>query len=196
MTVEVDMQGLDALQTYFRTANERAERAEPLAVRDAARYARSRSSREIRSQVNFTVSYLNQDGRLELAYKSGGREATVSGRHRATSLANRVFNRTTPRFGRPPKGFKVRVRVGKQGGGHVFENAFFLRLRNGNVGLAVRTENGRAPSAGAKPIFGGAAHLLYGPSVGQVAFDVFPEIAPDTADKLANEFVRHFERMR
>lgn len=196
MSVEVEMRGLDALRTYFETARERAERVEPMAVRDAARFARAESSRRIRSQVNFTASYLNQDNRLELAYQQGGREATITGRHRATSLANRVFNKGPIEFGRPRKGMKVRVRVAKSSGGKVIDGAFYVRLRNSNVGLAVRSENGRPPSAGAKPIFGGAAFLLYGPSVGQVAFDVFPEISPETADRLADSYVRHFERLR
>lgn len=189
------MKGLDRLKEYFRGAGERVERAEVMAVSNATRFARSEASKQIRSQVNFTVSYLNQDGRLEVKRGSDGREATLTARHRATSLANPIFNRTAPVFGRPKKGFKVRVKVSKKGG-HTFENAFFLPLRGGNVGLAVRTPDGRPPSLGAKPIFGGAAHLLYGPSVGQVAFDVFPGIAPDVATRLEDEFIRQVERAR
>ena len=196
MSVDIDLRGLDSLREYFRTAPERAERAEKLAVRDASRFARSQSSKSIRSQVNFTVSYLNENGRLELAYSRGGSEATLTGRHRATSLANRIFNKSPIRFGRPKKGTRIKVRVAKGSTGAVIKNGFYVPLKNGNVGLAVRTPGGRPPSAGAKPIFGGAAHLLYGPSVGQVAFDVFPEVAPETADRLAGEYVRHFERMR
>lgn len=195
MSVDVEMKGLERLKEYFRDADDRVERAETLAVSNATRFARSESSKQIRSQVNFSVSYLGKDGRLEVKQSNGGREATLTARHRATSLANPIFNRTAPRFGRPKKGFKVRVHVAKKGG-YTFENAFFMPLRGGNVGLAVRTANGRAPSAGAKPIFGGAAHLLYGPSVGQVAFDVFPEIAGDVSEKLATEFIRQIERGR
>lgn len=198
MSVEVELKGLvDGLAGYFRGAAERAERAEVLAVRDAARMARSESSKEIRSQVNFSVSYLNQAGRLELAIGEGGKAATLTGRHRATSLARFA---TTP-FGvgrdRPKRG--IRVKVNKRSAGvnlNKHYSAFFVRLKNGNQGLAVRTKDGRAPSAGAKPIFGGNAFLLYGPSVGQVAFDVFPDIAPDVANKLSTEFLRHFERLQ
>lgn len=190
------MQGIEALGDLFRQASDRAERAEVFAVSSASRFARSESSKEIRSQVNFTTSYLNQDGRLELTRSNGGREATLTGRHRATSLANPVFNKTTPFFGRPRKGVVVKVRVARQGGGAQIEGGFFVRLKGGNVGLAVRTEDGRAPSRGAKPIFGGDAHLLYGPSVGQVAYDVFPDLAPAISNKFADEFVRNFERLR
>lgn len=196
MTVEVDIKGLGTLDAFFKSVGAAAERAEPLAVSNASRWARSEASRQIRSQVNFSVSYLNSDGRLERVVKAGGKEATITGRHRATSLANPVFNKTQPFFGRPKKGAKVRVRVTKRGPGHTFTNAFFLPLKNGNVGLAMRTPDGRPPSAGAKPIFGGSAHLLYGPSVGQVAFDVFPDIAPEVGERLASEFVRQFERFR
>lgn len=196
MSVEVDIKGIGSLDGFFRGVNQAAERAETLAVSNASRWARSEASRQIRSQVNFTVSYLNDAGRLERVFKSGGKEATITGRHRATSLANPVFNRTQPFFGRPKKGSKIRVRVAKRGPGHTFTNAFFLPLKNSNVGLAVRTPDGRPPSAGAKPIFGGSAHLLYGPSVGQVAFDVFPDIAPDVGERLSNEFLRQMNRSR
>lgn len=196
MSVDVDIKGLGTLDAFFRNVGGAAERAEPLAVSNASRWARSEASRQIRSQVNFTVSYLNADNRLERVLKNGGREATITGRHRATSLANPVFNRTTPFFGRPKKGRKIVVRVSKRSTGAQIENGFFLPLKNGNVGLAVRTPGGRPPSAGAKPIFGGAAHLLYGPSVGQIAFDVFPDIAPEVGERLASEFVRQFERLR
>lgn len=196
MAVEIEMQGVEALSGYFRTATERAERAETLAVSNASRFARSESSKAIRSQVNFTTSYLNQNDRLELTRSNGGKEATLTGRHRATSLANPIFNRTTPFFGRPRKGVVVRVRVAKAGAGARIKDGFFVRLKGGNVGLAVRTQDGKAPSRGAKPIFGGEAHLLYGPSVGQVAFDVFPEIAPAVGERLGDEFIRQFERSR
>jgi len=195
MSVEIDMVGLDRLKAYFKDAGDRLDRAEVMAVSNASRFARSESSKEIRSTVNFTVSYLNKDDRLEVKRNHGGREATLTGRHRATSLANPIFNKTTPRYGRPKKGFKVRVQVARKGG-YTFENAFFVPLRSGNVGLAVRTPDGRPPSAGAKPIFGGAAHLMYGPSVGQIAFDVFPAIAGDLSEKLATEFIRQVERGR
>lgn len=194
MTVEVDMKGIGSLDAFFRDVGDRAEVAERLAVSNTSRWARSEASRQIRSQVNFTVSYLNDAGRLERVIKSGGKEASITGRHRATSLANPVFNKTQPFFGRPKKGSKIRVRVTKRGPGHTFTGAFFLPLKNGNVGLAVRTPDGRPPSAGAKPIFGGAAHLLYGPSVGQVAFDVFPDIAPEVGDRFGTEFLRQMER--
>ena len=196
MSVEVEMKGLAGLSRYFDTAYDRAEKAERFAVRDATRMARSESSKQIRSQVNFSVSYLNDAGRLEAVTSNRGKEATLTARHRATSLANRVFNKTAPFFGRPKQGSKIVVRVAKGSGGRQIKNGFFVPLRGGNVGLAVRTPDGKAPSRGAKPIFDGNAHLLYGPSVGQVAFDVFPDIAPDVSDKLAYEFIRHFERLR
>lgn len=198
MSVEIEMRGaVEGLASYFRNAKGAAERAEVFAVRDAGRMARSESSKQIRSQVNFSVSYLNQEGRLTLVTGDGGKSAVLTGRHRATSLARFA---TTP-FGvgrdRPKRG--IRVKVAREGSGYNLNksySAFFVRLRNGNQGLAVRTRDGRAPSAGAKPIFGGNAFLLYGPSVGQVAFDVFPDIAPAVGDKLATEFLRHFERLQ
>jgi hypothetical protein len=195
MSVEVEMVGLEALKSYFRTSEERADVAARLSVTDTSAFARRLSSKEIRAQTRFTVSYLGEDGRLEVVKTADPNEAIVRGRHRATSLANPIFNQTTPFFGRPAKGRRVVVRVARDSGGSEIKGGFFVNLRGGNIGLAVRSKDGRPPSRGARPIFGGSAFLLYGPSVGQIAFDVFPDIAPDVSAHLIDRFVYHFERL-
>lgn len=188
----LEARGLDNLEAFFRTAGDAADKAMPLSIREAARYGRALGSRQIRSQVNFSQSYLNSDGRLEVI-NVGPSMSVIRARNRATSLAR--FATSGPTFGRGRRG--VRVRVSASGGGKTLDRGFFVRLRrgnseSGNVGLAVRSKNG-PPSRGAVPIFKGA-YLLYGPSVGQVAFDVFPAIEPDVSERLQNEFIRQFER--
>lgn len=190
MTLTIDTTGFRDIETFFRRADEAADRAIAPSVSEAARFGRALASREIRQQVNFSASYLNSQGRLEVQ-REDANEATIKGRNRPTSLARRPFSTTPITFGRRKRG--VRVKVSRQGSGHLIDGAFFVRLRNGNVGLAVRPPDGRRPSRGAVPIFNGA-FLLYGPSVGQVAFDVFPDIEPQVSDRLSDEFIRQFRR--
>ena len=202
MSVEIETRGLDALLAFFRDAPEAANRAAVLATNDSIDFARRVASKDIREQVNFTTGYLAQPNRLNVTRKatSSEVEAVLSARSRATSLANPIFNKTTPTFGRRRGKRPVRVKVARNGGGEI-QDAFFIKLRGAkdgfNVGLAVRTKDGRSPrgTRGAKPIFGGSAWLLYGPSVGQIAFDVFPDISNDVAGYQVDQFVRQFERL-
>lgn len=199
MSVEVETRGLDALIRYCRNAPETADQAAVFATNRAAEFGRTLTSREIRDQVNFTASYLNAPGRLNITRRASRTdiEAVVTGRNRPTSLARFA---TTP-FSVGPRRSKrgIRVRVAR-GGGATIPGAFFVRLRGAaegsNEGLAIRTKGGRPPSGtrGAKPIFKGA-YLLYGPSIGQVAHDVFPAVVDRVGDKQVDEFMRQFERM-
>lgn len=200
MSVEVEIKGLDAMSAFFRQAPEAADRAAVLSTNDAINFARVRSSREMRDQVNWTQKYLNTPGRLSVTRKANSFdiEAVLSGRNRPTSLA--TFATTPPTFGRRKGNRGVRVKVARNGGDTI-AGAFFVKLSGakggGNVGLAVRTKSGRPPrgTRGARPIFGGEAWLLYGPSIGQVAFDVFPSIADDVGDYHAEQFARQFTRL-
>ncbi len=85
--------------------------------------------------------------------------------------------------------------------------AFLIRLRAGsatidtksNVGLAVRTKDGRPPP-GYKPLpLGRNLWLLYGPSVDQVFYSVrtkrgvAQDITPEIEDYMEKEFLRLME---
>lgn len=200
MTVEVTTRGLDQLAAFFREVPEVASRAAVFAVNDGSVFARRLSSKEIRDQVNFSAGYLLDDGRLTITKKARGDdiEAVVRGRNRPTSLAR--FASTAVSFGRKRRG--IRVKVARGGGGATMKRAFFVKLRSGknsdnfNVGLAIRTADGKPPknTRGATPIFDGA-FLLYGPSVAQVFYDVAPEIAGTVGDQVASGFIRHFARL-
>lgn len=200
MSVEIDIAGLDAMAAFFKEAPEAADQAAVFATNDAIEFARRRSSKEMRSQVNWTQSYLNTPGRLSVTRRASSFEieAVLSGRNRPTSLA--TFATSAPVFGRRKGNRGVRVKVAR-GGGDTIAGAFFVKLpgaKDGfNVGLAVRTKNGRPPrgTRGARPIFGGSAWLLYAPSIGQVAYDVFPSIADEVAGYQRDQFARQFERL-
>lgn len=179
------------LQSFARRSSAAAEDAVAPTISKASSHARALASRDIRSSVNFTVSYLGQEGRLT-AQRVDDDEAVITGRHRPTSLASRVFNRSSVSFGR--RGRPVRVSVRRGGPVTALPGAFFVKLKSGNIGLAFRPKDGKPPSRGAVPIFGGA-YLLYGPSVGQVAHDSFPRISGPLSVYMANEYIRNFERL-
>src|SRR5690625_5649160 len=99
MTLEIDATGFRDIETFFRRTNDAAERSIAPSVSEAARFGRTLASREIRKQVNFSASYLNSAGRLEVIRRDAN-EAVVRGRNRPTSLARRPFSTTPVTFGR------------------------------------------------------------------------------------------------
>lgn len=155
-----------------------------MAVNAAIRRAQSLAARSMENQVNFPRGYLTGDaGRLQIARfaSDNNLEATLRGRDRPTSLARFVSGGAKP---------------GKKGGVSVevdpgiakrMPGAFAIRLRNNNIGLAIRTKN--PPSTGAKQIADNL-FLVYGPSVDQVFNMTRLEIRDDVEDYLNDEFTR------
>jgi hypothetical protein len=182
----VAIQGIEAFQTVddLPVALITAARQ---AVNKTADRARTAAAREIRLQVNFPATYLNpSEGRLNVASYANGLDLTAKIRARQvpTSLARFVVGSPKP-FAKG--GLSVQVKPGKAA---FMARAFLFPLRNGNMGLAVRT-NGPKPSRAylPKPI-GNGLWLLYAPSVDQVFSAVREQIAPDAAEFMENEFNR------
>lgn len=172
------------------------------AINRTADLGRTMASRKILQQVNFPASYLNPaQKRLWVSRKAqrGSLEARITARARPTSLARFVS-------GGAAGGKGVRVEV-KPGTTRFLRRAFLVKLRAGsagidtkfNMGLAVRLKPGddlRNKKSVIKMARG--LYLLYGPSVDQVFLDnsgdgVASDIAPDLAEKMAEEFFRLME---
>lgn len=161
---------------------------------------RTRVAREVRDQVNFPASYLSpSEGKLVVTgrARSDELEARISGRDRATSLA-RFTNQKIG--GRRGKGVAVSVAAG--GRKKTIERAFLMNLKNGNTGLAVRT-NGGPPAGAWKPReIAKNLYLLYGPSVDQTLLSatgddgVFEDVTPETLELLEYEFSRQLDLLR
>jgi hypothetical protein len=157
------------------------------AVNKTVDRTRTAAAREIRLQVNFPATYLNpSEGRLAVSQYANGLDlsARIRARQAPTSLARFVMGAPRPLA---KGGVNVSVKPGKA----VFlPRAFVFPLKNGNLGLAVRT-NGPKPSKAflPKPL-GNGLWLLYGPSVDQVFSTVREQIAPDAAVYLEDEFTR------
>ena len=138
---------------------------------------------------NFGIGHRARDNNLE---------ATIAGRQEPTSLSRFATERARFIRGRHARGTPVTVNV-HPGRVHEFKrNAFFLRLRNGNIGLGIRLKNGESltNTVGAKIITDGplkGVALLYGPSVDQIFRTVAVDISPEVLDALTVEFLRQFE---
>lgn len=163
---------------------ERVRKAAMRAVNKTADRARTASAREMRNQVNFPASYLNAEGRLQVSKRANADdlEAKVTGRSAPTSLAR--FVQGTPKRG---KGVTVAV---KPGSARFIKRGFLMKLKNNNVGLALRT-SGAPPKGAYKPKkINDNLYLVYGPSVDQVFRTVAEDVSEPMADYLEHEFNR------
>lgn len=157
---------------------------------------RTAAAKAVLQQVAFPASYLQpSQGRLTVSqYASKDRlQATISGRDRATSL--RQFAPGAMPGAVAKRGIGVSVAAG--GRKKFIKRAFVMKLRNGNLGLAVRSAPGKQPEGAWKPKpIGKNLWLLYGPSVDQVLMSarsgggVFSEIEYETLDVIETEFQR------
>lgn len=159
-------------------------KAAKLAVNATVRRGQTKAARSMERQIKFPKGYLTgADGRLAIARfaNESNLEAVLRGRDRPTSLARFVSGG---------------AKVGKKGGVSVevdpgiakyMPSGFAIKLKNNNIGLAIRTND--PPSMGAKKIAEGL-YLLYGPSVDQVFNKTRDEISGDLQDYLNKEFQR------
>jgi hypothetical protein len=158
------------------------------ATNETTQEARRRAARSMEKQINFPRGYLTgQAGRLGIAKYATKADLTaiVRGRDRPTSLAR--FVQGSPQVGK--KGVSVTVDPGKS---EFMPNAFLIKLRNSNIGLAYRTKDGKAPSRGAKKL-GKGLWLLYAPSVDQVFDETREELRPELETLLREKFERLLE---
>jgi hypothetical protein len=196
VTVIVDVAGLQGLDHLFRMAPAEANKAAKLAINQTAQRKAIPLSRDAMvKQVSWPADYLRREDRFGMAYWATDTrlEAGVRARRDATSLA-----RFTGLSSVPPRGTKLTVRV-QPGKRTTLKHSFLVRLRSGNLGLAVRLRPNEPllNTVGAKIIHGGPLNgvaLLYGPSVDQVFRTVAVDVSEPTLDYLTTEFLRQFRR--
>ena len=196
MSIEIETIGFADLIKRFSRIEGDADLAAVLAVNHGAAKARTMGAEQIYEEINYPRGYLNKD-RLTVAQRArkGDMQAVVRGRDRPTLLSR--FSRGRVKFGRQQRG-NVRVEV-KPGRTQQLDNAFFMRLRNDNLGLVVRVKKGETlrHSRGAKPIGGPGSGLwlLYGPSVNQAFQGVARDIVEEVGEITRDEFQRQFRRL-
>lgn len=200
MKVDVELFGLTDFQERLEKYPAATRKAAQISINKTADRARTRASREIRSQVRLTAAYLNQDKKLWVSSKATetNLESRVSARKRPTSLVTYGAKQLTRRGKRKPiVNAGVSVGIKRSGRRKKIRQAFFVKLRSGNVGIAVRSTEGLnlkklGIAAGNKS---GGMITLYGPSVDQVFNTVREEIAPDMVAFLTKEFNRNYARL-
>ena len=169
------------------------------AINKIADRSRTRADKAVRTQIAFPARYLGPAAKrlwVETKASKTSLEAVVRGRGRPTSLAR--FSRAKHMSGgQRHKDGKVDVMV-KQGVRKHIQRAFIMRLRNGNTGLAVRTNGGPPPGAYRPKAITDRLWLLYGPSVDQALIGareggIYDEMSPDMLDALEAEFFRLIE---
>lgn len=203
MTVAILTTGLKEFTKFFENLPELATQAAYLAINDTSRDTVPLLKSKMRAQINFPKEYLNPQ-RLSIKRKANraNLEAVISGRDRPTSLARfapgATRQNTTVR-NKPGRPIFVTVKTGKQ---VKLDRSFLVKLKNGNMGLAIRLPPGQTPDRAYKPLEltrgggrGTGAWLLYGPSVDQVMQGVLPETTGSVQDMLSKNFLRQFGRL-
>lgn len=201
MEFGIVIEGLQPGDFIGNLSPEKVRRAAHRALNRIAERARTRSDRAIREQIAFPASYLGPASkRLWVQTKASktSLEAVVRGQGRPTSLA-RFTRQKPPAPGQPGRGNAqggVNVRVKAGGGQKLISRAFLIRLKNNNVGLAVRTRGGQPPGSYKPKEIGNNLWLLYGPSVDQALLDaqaasgIYVDFSDEWLDLLNNEFAR------
>lgn len=149
---------------------------------------RTASDRQIREELAFPARYLQS--RLTVSRRASGTslQGVISGRDRPTSLARFVKNRNqTP--GKAGVTVQVSASAAKR-----MNRAFLMKLKNGNLGLAMRLKEGER-LANKKNIVkvGAGLYLLYGPSIDQAFSEIIPEQEEGATEYLEREFLRLME---
>ncbi|TFZ81351.1 hypothetical protein [Candidatus Macondimonas diazotrophica] len=188
--------GLRNYATLVQTLPRAANQAARLAINTGARRGRAEGSRRIRGQVNFTAGYLNQPGRFQVSRfaKPQDLSAVIAARTEPTSLARFATQAT-----RGGKRAGLRIGIQRGGGKAVLRSGFFINLRAGNRGVAIREAvankvNLRRAGFSTRASKRGYL-LLYGPSVDQVFRTVKDDMSPALADFMNTEFNRQFARL-
>lgn len=205
MSASIVATGLRDMQRFFEELPEIAEQAAVYAINDTVqREGLTVLKRDMRDQVEFPPGYLEGDRLKPTRFASRGRlEAVIRGRDRPTSLARFAQGQTPENTGGAGRRVKVRnatgeagvrVRVNRNNTEHL-QRAFLIRLKNGNIGLAVRTSAPNLRKSQKAVELEPGLFLLYGPSVDQVLRGVATDRADDILDLVSSKFLRQFGRL-
>lgn len=174
------------------------ERAVARAVRDTTNFAFKDAKKEMQKQVAWPKGYLNEQRFSKSVHGRGSAvQGKISARFRATSLARFATSRSSLFSGKGPKARARELSVTvKPGRTKVVQRGFLMKLRNGNIGLAVallpgQRETGRYEW---KTKDGRTIRMLYGPSVDQVFRSVSKEDSRKYARHMNDRFVELLEK--
>lgn len=197
MAVSVIAEGLDVMQQFLALAPERTNKAASLALNQIAKgKGMTLLRKKTGEEINFPPGYVDPDKIFVTKSASPtSLEVRIQARTRPTSLAE-FAPLSTPIRGKG--GLTVQVHRGQT---RILKKSFLIRLRSGNVGLAVRVPIGtklartdRAVEIRSARTLTTTLYLLYGPSVDQVFREIAEENSPQILQWIGDEFVRQFNR--
>lgn len=173
-----------------------AAKAASIAINEVAnRSGLAIMRKDIETQIAYPSGYLNSADKLGVTKRASptSLQAVITAKDRPTSLARFATNRTPERN----RGNPVTVQV-KRGKRLQLKKVFLVRLKSGNVGLAVRlkpgeTLNNKTQASTVK--LGPNVYLLYAPSVEQVFSNVAEARVPEISNLVSNQFFRQFARL-
>ena len=190
---------LSGVAEQLRDLGDAAGRISADVVNDTVDFAFDRSKELILDDVMFPSGYLELGNNFQIKQRATESKpvASITARHRATSLARFVVGSPQP-YARG--GVKIRIR---RGGATHMRNAWVTGLNKGNRGVATRvrpggTIPGRKKGTRGLPVLRkderGTTYLLYGPSVNQVFEDVSGDVKPEVAEYMSDQFFRRYKR--
>lgn len=160
-------------------------------INETVRYGRKLAADQMEKETAFPRGYLTgENGRLTVARFASNKnlEGVIRGRDRPTSLARFVTGSKQIN----KKGVRVEVNPGVS---KKLDGAFLVKLKNNNLGLAVRSS--KAPKTAYKPKqLGSGLWLLYGPSVDQVFREIRSGLVPELEEYLNNAFSEKMAKRR
>jgi hypothetical protein len=191
--VQVDQKQVDEALSLFKFIGGNASDAIRVAINKSGPPIRTESSKQIRSQVRLSASYINErdgSGRQRLSFtKATKSNLTGAIRTQSRGLLLSRFS-TNPQIskatfvGQPPipaRGIKVKVKP-SSGTKTMGREWFYMRLKNSNaIGIARKRPKGQT---GPK---GGKYEVAYGPSLSQVFNDVRNDVLPKAAERYQEE---------
>lgn len=198
----IAIEGLEKFVDAFGNLPQQVQTSLTRAINKTLDRTRTRAARAVLDQVAFPASYLVPSAKrlwVRARARNDSQFGVIEGRDAATSLARFAKQKTVTSGTKRPKGGKIDVRVKAGGAYHALPRAFLIRLKSGNIGLAMRT-NGAAPPNAFKPKeLGRNLWLLYGASVDQALMaasdgnGVFDDLSPDALEFLNFEFNRQMD---
>ena len=199
--IEIEVLNLAEFEELIRRSPENAAIAARRALNAGAKRLASKSSERIRGSVAFKPRELYSPtsgaGKITVQQTSAtdidSMETVVRASDRPTLLSKFARNRPS---GKVPKGLKPRVVVSR-GNTMTLDNSFFIRFKNGTVGIVRRLKPGErlvgTKTRGYRLSKNDPnAFVLYSVEVDQALATAAPDEIPEVAEFVRNEFLRQF----
>lgn len=199
----IEISGLEKLLDADGNLPEKVQVALMRAINRTADSTRTKAARAVLDQVAFPASYVSPAAKklwVQRRARQTDLQAVIEGRGEATSMRQFAKNKEPiADWRRQRKSPGVAVRVTPGGAYHTLPRAFIIKLKNGNRGLAIRTDGSRPLNSYKPREIGKNLWLLYGPSVDQALLaasdgdGVYEDLSPDALDFMVAEFNRQLD---